>query len=84
MMGELIRSKKAANPCYNLNYVLIGFSPYLKVSLNLSKQSLERKNGISVLFITLEMRDIVYLKLKFMPRLQRTIVNISQLIRAFQ
>ena len=37
MMGEVIRSKKAANPCYNLNYVLIGFSPYLKVSLNLSK-----------------------------------------------
>ena len=68
-MGELIRRKKAASPCYSLNYVLIGFSPYLKVSLNLSKWSLERKNGISVLFITLEMRDIVYLKLKFMPRL---------------
>ena len=68
-MGELIRSKKAASPCYSLNYLLIGFSPYLKVSLNLSKWSLERKNGISVLFITLEMRDIVYLKLKFMPRL---------------
>jgi len=63
MMGELIRSKKAASPCYSLNYLLIGFSPYLKVSLNLSKWSLERKNGISVLFITLEMRDIVYLKL---------------------
>ena len=62
-MGELIRRKKAASPCYSLNYVLIGFSPYLKVSLNLSKWSLERKNGISVLFITLEMRDIVYLKL---------------------
>ena len=68
-MGELIRRKKAASPCYSLNYVLIGFSPYLKVSLNLSKWSLERKNGISVLFITLEMRDIVYLKLKFMPHL---------------
>ena len=43
MMGELIRSKKATSPCYSLNYVLIGFSPYLKVSLNLSKWSLERK-----------------------------------------
>ena len=69
LMGKLIRSKKAANTCYSLNLCIKVFSPYLKVSLNLSIWSLERKNGISVLFITLEMRDIVYLKLKFMPRL---------------